>query len=154
VVEVLRSGSGLERIEVLQPVLFATMVALAGLWASHGLVPSAVVGHSQGEIAAAHVAGALTLPDAARLVVLRSALFARRLVGHGAVASVALGAGAVGSRIAGIAGLVVAGINGPSSTTLAGDLQALTQFVADCQAEGVPARIVGSTVASHCAQVD
>ncbi|MGO4429141.1 acyltransferase domain-containing protein, partial [Streptomyces sp. MCAF7] len=55
----------LERVDVVQPALFAVMVALAALWRSCGIEPDAVVGHSQGEIAAAHVAGALSFQDAA-----------------------------------------------------------------------------------------
>ncbi|WP_203735637.1 type I polyketide synthase, partial [Paractinoplanes durhamensis] len=154
VTDVLRSGDDLQRIEVLQPVLFASMVALAGLWRSYGVRPAAVIGHSQGEIAAAHIAGAFSLDDAARLVVLRSALFARRLVGHGAVASVNLGADAVADRIADRPGLAVAGINGPSATAVCGDEEALRELVAACQADGVRARVIGSTVASHGSQVD
>jgi acyl transferase domain-containing protein len=57
------STSRLEQIEVLQPVLFALEVGLSALWRSWGVEPSAVVGHSLGEVAAAHVAGALTLED-------------------------------------------------------------------------------------------
>ncbi|MGE7388873.1 type I polyketide synthase, partial [Streptomyces sp. NPDC004126] len=99
--EVLRGdGEALARIEVLQPVLFAVMVSLAELWRAAGVVPDAVVGHSQGEIAAAAVSGALSLEDAARVVVLRSQLFADELVGRGAVASVSLGADAVRGRLA------------------------------------------------------
>ncbi|MFD8288329.1 SDR family NAD(P)-dependent oxidoreductase [Streptomyces lavendulae] len=144
-----------ERIEILQPVLFAVNVSLAALWQASGVRPAAVVGHSQGEIAAAHVAGALSLEDAARLIVLRSALFARELVGNGAVASVALAADAVEERLAPWQGrLVIAGRNGPRAVTVAGDLPALEEFVASCQAEKVRARVVGSTVASHCAQVE
>ncbi|QEU89612.1 type I polyketide synthase [Streptomyces kanamyceticus] len=145
----------LERIEVLQPVLFAVHVALAGLWRSLGVEPAAVVGHSQGEIAAAHVAGALSLEDAARIVVLRSALFAEELVGRGAVASVALSSDVVEERLARWDGrLVVAGRNGPGAATVAGETGALAEFVAQCEAEDIKARVVGSTVASHCDQVD
>ncbi|KUN38634.1 hypothetical protein AQJ30_13920 [Streptomyces longwoodensis] len=158
VTDVLRGVAGapsVERIEVLQPVLFAVNVSLAALWESVGVVPSAVVGHSQGEIAAALVAGALSLRDAARIVVLRSALFAEQLVGRGAVASVALSAGEVQERLARWEGrLVIAGRNGPGAVTVAGEVPALEEFVASCKADEVRARVVGSTVASHCAQVD
>ncbi|WP_425587173.1 type I polyketide synthase, partial [Streptomyces violaceusniger] len=74
--DVLRGGEGaaaaLERVDVVQPVLWAVMVSLAELWRSCGVEPAAVIGHSQGEIAAACVAGALSLEDAARVVALRS----------------------------------------------------------------------------------
>ncbi|MEU0941143.1 type I polyketide synthase, partial [Embleya sp. NPDC005971] len=88
-VSVLRSGSEewLDRVDVVQPVLWAVMVSLAELWASFGVKPAAVVGHSQGEIAAACVAGALSLQDAAKVVALRSrAILA--LAGSGGMASV------------------------------------------------------------------
>ncbi|MFI2669260.1 type I polyketide synthase, partial [Streptomyces albidoflavus] len=158
VTDVLREAPqapSMDRIEILQPVLFAVNVALAALWQASGVRPDAVVGHSQGEIAAAHVAGALTLEDAARLIVLRSALFARELVGNGAVASVALPEDEVRQRLARWEGrLVVAGRNGPRAVTVAGDVPALEEFVDSCHADDVRARVVGATVASHCAQVD
>ncbi|GLX22913.1 type I polyketide synthase [Streptomyces lavendulae] len=154
--EVLRGdGDGLTRIEVLQPVLFTVMVSLAELWRAAGVVPDAVVGHSQGEIAAAAVSGALSLEDAAKVVVLRSQLFADELVGRGAVASVSLGADAVRARLVPYGdALSIAGINGPGTVTVAGEVAPLEELVAALEAEGVRAKIIPSTVASHCAQVD
>ncbi|WP_103350655.1 type I polyketide synthase [Amycolatopsis sp. CA-128772] len=154
VLDVLRGDEGLERIEVLQPVLFAVMVSLAAVWEAAGVRPDAVVGHSQGEVAAAHIAGVLSLADAARVVVLRSDLFARRLVGHGAIASVALSADDVRDRLAGYPGLGIAGRNGPGACTVAGDDESLHRFLAECAAADVRARIVPSTVGSHTAQVE
>jgi rifamycin polyketide synthase module 4/5/6 len=80
----------LDRVDVVQPASFAMMVGLAEVWRSCGLRPDAVVGHSQGEIAAACVAGALSLTDAARVVALRSQAIATVLAGGGGMASVAL----------------------------------------------------------------
>ncbi|WP_344942694.1 type I polyketide synthase [Sphaerisporangium flaviroseum] len=154
VVEALGDGGLLGRIDVVQPVLFAVQVGLAAVWEGLGVVPSAVVGHSQGEIAAACVAGALTLGDGARLVVERSGLFARELVGRGAVASVGLGREQVQARLGGFAGLVVAGVNGPSVTTVAGDVGVLGELVAVLEGEGVRARVVEASVASHSPQVE
>ncbi|MFE6407033.1 beta-ketoacyl synthase N-terminal-like domain-containing protein [Streptomyces sp. NPDC057837] len=158
VLDVLRQVDGapsLQRIEVVQPVLFAVMVSLADLWRACGVVPAAVVGSSQGEIAAACVSGALSLEDAAHLVVARSQLFADELVGRGAVASVALGRAETEARLAPFGErLSVAGVNGPRAVTVAGEVDALEQLVAGLEAEGVRARVVPATVASHCAQVD
>ncbi|MBK3597153.1 acyltransferase domain-containing protein, partial [Streptomyces sp. MBT51] len=87
--EVLLTDEGavlLSRVDVVQPALFAVMVSLAALWRSHGLEPDAVVGHSQGEIAAACVAGALSLEDAARVVALRSQAIGA-LAGQGGMVS-------------------------------------------------------------------
>ncbi|HZE15070.1 MAG TPA: beta-ketoacyl synthase N-terminal-like domain-containing protein, partial [Mycobacterium sp.] len=82
---------GMDRVDVVQPALFAVMVSLAELWRSIGVRPDAVIGHSQGEIAAAYVAGALSLRDAARVVTLRSKLL-RELGGRGGMVSLACGA--------------------------------------------------------------
>ncbi|NUH44514.1 acyltransferase domain-containing protein, partial [Streptomyces samsunensis] len=70
-----------DRVDVVQPVSFAVMVGLARVWLAAGVVPSVVVGHSQGEIAAACVAGGLSLEDAVRVVVLRSRAVAAGLSG-------------------------------------------------------------------------
>jgi acyl transferase domain-containing protein len=106
---------------VVQPVLFAVMVSLARVWRSYGVVPAAVVGHSQGEIAAAHVAGALSLGDAARVVCVRSRLIAAELAGRGGMASLPLPLDAVERLIAPYGGdLVVAAVNGPESVVVSG----------------------------------
>ncbi|MGK3945391.1 acyltransferase domain-containing protein, partial [Streptomyces caeruleatus] len=78
---------GFDRVDVVQPASFAVMVSLARLWQHHGIQPDAVIGHSQGEIAAAHIAGALTLEDAARVVTLRSQAIGRHLAGLGGMMS-------------------------------------------------------------------
>jgi polyketide synthase 7 len=148
-------GASLSRIEVLQPVLFSVMVALAELWRDHGVEPDAVVGHSQGEVAAACVSGALSLQDAARLIVLRSRLFADELVGKGAVASLAIARDDLLAELAPFGDrLAIAGVNSPRSVTVAGEPAALEELVARMKAGGIRARIVPATVASHCAQVE
>ncbi|MFI9387104.1 SDR family NAD(P)-dependent oxidoreductase [Kutzneria sp. NPDC052558] len=155
VADVLRGDVSLDSIEVVQPVLFAVMVSLAALWESMGVKPAVVVGHSQGEVAAACVAGGLSVVDAACLVVLRSRLFARELVGRGGVVAVALGADELADALTPWADrLSIGGMNGPRSSTVVGDLDALAELVAWCESRDVRARMIASTVASHCAQVD
>ncbi|MEU1792576.1 type I polyketide synthase, partial [Streptomyces sparsogenes] len=171
--DVLRGdGSELGRVDVVQPVLWAVMVSLAAVWADHGVVPAAVVGHSQGEIAAACVAGGLSLEDGARIVALRSKAL-RRLAGGGAMASVAAGRERVAELLAEVAGeagvegeagvdgeagaageVGVAAVNGPSSTVVSGPPEAVAAVVARAEAEGVRARVIDVDYASHGPQVD
>ncbi|AQW50870.1 type I polyketide synthase [Streptomyces violaceusniger] len=158
-VEVLRGAEGapsLERVDVVQPVLFAVMVSLAELWRSLGVRPSAVVGHSQGEIAAACVAGILSLQDAARVVALRSQAIGRVLAGKGGMVSVALPVAEVRERIAawGEERISVAAVNGPSSAVVSGEPEALDELLAACEADEVRARRVPVDYASHSAQVE
>ncbi|MFB9968218.1 type I polyketide synthase, partial [Sinosporangium siamense] len=152
--EAVRTGEGLDRVEVVQPALWAVMVSLAELWRSYGVEPSAVVGHSQGEIAAACVAGALSLEDGARVVALRSQAL-KRLAGQGGMASVALGAGQVEERLARWDGaLSVAAVNSPKTTVVAGEPGALAELLAECEAEGIRARTIAVDYASHSPQVE
>ncbi|MFB4301861.1 type I polyketide synthase [Actinomadura sp. NTSP31] len=134
----------LDRVDVVQPALFAVMVSLARLWESAGVRPAAVVGHSQGEIAAACVSGALPLDDAAKVVCLRSRAL-RKVAGSGGMASVPLRADEI--ELPG--GVWTAAVNGPSSTVVAGDADALDAFVARLQDAGVDARRVDVDYASH-----
>ncbi|WP_343240471.1 type I polyketide synthase [Streptomyces sp. SID14515] len=141
--------------DVVQPALWAVMVSLAEVWRSCGVVPGAVVGHSQGEIAAACVAGVLSLEDAARVVALRSGLIGRRLAGSGGMVSV--GAGLV--EVEGLVGrwpgrLSVAAVNGPGSVVVSGDVAALEELLGVCEAERVRVRRVSVDYASHSSQVE
>ncbi|MGX7761381.1 type I polyketide synthase [Streptomyces angustmyceticus] len=152
--DVLGDASMLERVDVVQPASWAVMVSLAGLWRSMGVVPSAVAGHSQGEIAAACVAGALTLDDGARIVALRSQLIRDKLAGSGAMGSVSLPLDEVLAHLSGLDGLSVAAVNGPRSVIISGDVNAVEDFVTARTAEGVHARMVAVDYASHSAHVD
>jgi acyl transferase domain-containing protein len=144
----------LAEIDQLQPMLFSLQVALAALWQAWGIVPDAVVGHSLGEIAAAHVAGALSLADAARVIGLRSRLL-RRVQGQGAMVLVELPAEAAVAAIAPVADQVaLAAVNGPRSSVLAGARVALEGVVAGLEAQGVFCRWVKVEVAAHSPQVD
>ncbi|PTA47924.1 type I polyketide synthase, partial [Micromonospora sp. RP3T] len=144
----------LDRVDVVQPLLFAVMVSLARLWEAEGVSPSAVIGHSQGEIAAAHIAGALSLADAAAVVALRSQAITA-LPGQGGMASIAAPADEVRARLVGVADrLGVAAVNGPSSTVVSGDLGALRDLLAGYRADGVPVRTIPVDYASHSPQVE
>ncbi|WP_253195136.1 type I polyketide synthase, partial [Streptomyces sp. MP131-18] len=144
----------LERVDVVQPALFAVMVSLAALWRSHGVEPAAVVGHSQGEIAAACVAGILTLQDAAAVVALRSKAL-RALSGLGGMVSVAVPEERALRLIARWDGrLAVGTVNGPGSVVVSGELDALDELLAACEADGVRARRIAVDYASHSPQVE
>ncbi|MEV0348471.1 SDR family NAD(P)-dependent oxidoreductase [Nonomuraea sp. NPDC050680] len=153
VVGALRAGE-LVGSEVIQPALFAVMVSLAEVWRSLGVDPAAVVGHSQGEIAAACVAGALTLDDAARIVALRSQAVVRGLAATGGMLAVALPAEEVGERLEPWAGrLWVAVHSGPAGTVVAGDVDALDELAA-AWGETVRVRRIAVDYASHTPHVE
>lgn len=144
----------LERVDVVQPVLFAVMVGLAGLWRHHGIDPAVVIGHSQGEIAAAHVAGALDLDEAARIVAVRSRVLAR-LAGTGLMASVMAGRADVEPRLESWGGRVgVAAVNGPASTVVSGEAAAVEGLVEQLRADGMRVTLVPVDYASHSGQVE
>ena len=143
-----------DQADIVQPALWAVMVSLAAAWQAAGVTPDAVVGHSQGEIAAATVAGILSLDDAAKIVARRSQAL-RELAGRGGMISVAENAGAVRDRIAPWAGrLSVAAVNGPGATVVSGDPQALEELAAACEAAGIRTRPLPVDYASHSPQVE
>ncbi|BCO73398.1 type I polyketide synthase [Mycobacterium intracellulare] len=156
-IDVLRGAPGapgMDRVDVVQPVLFAVMVSLAELWKSVGVSPDAVIGHSQGEIAAAYVAGALSLRDAARVVTLRSKLL-RSLAGPGGMLSIACSTerarellAPYGSRVS------IAAVNGRSAVVVSGDVAALDELVGFCADLELRTRRIDVDYASHSVEVE
>ena len=151
----LRQGvPGLGREDVLQPVLWAVSVALAAVWQAAGVSPDAVAGHSQGEVAAATVAGMLSLEDAAAVIAGRSRVV-MSLAGRGGMLSLAEPAAAVRERIAPFGGRVsVAVVNSPAATVVSGEPGALEELAAQCAAAGVRTHRVPIGYASHSAQAE
>ncbi|MFF0885014.1 SDR family NAD(P)-dependent oxidoreductase [Streptomyces sp. NPDC003456] len=147
-------AADLEDIDVVQPALFAVMVSLARVWRSLGVTPDVVIGHSQGEIAAACVAGALTLRDAAKIVALRSRLLAT-VAGQGRMAGVLLPEHRVRELLEGRESRIgIAAVNGPNSTAVSGETDAVEELVAACRAEGARARLIKSSVPGHSPLMD
>lgn len=141
-------------IAVIQPLLFAIEIALASLWRSWGIEPDCVVGHSMGEVAAAYVAGMLSLEDAVKVICRRSRLL-NRITGQGAMALVELPLTEAEAAIAGLEShLGIAAGNGPRSTVLAGDPAALDQVLAKLEQRGIFCRRIKVDVASHSPQVE
>jgi malonyl CoA-acyl carrier protein transacylase len=152
--EVLRDDAALDRVDVVQPALFAVLVGLARLWEHHGVKPHAVVGHSQGEIAAAYVAGALSLDDAARAVTLRSKAI-EAIAGHGGMAAVMLSREETEKRLHAYEGeLSLAAVNGPAASVVSGETNAIEKLLAELDADGVWARRIPVDYASHSMSVD
>jgi acyl transferase domain-containing protein len=154
--EIHRLGDGeeLDRIDLIQPALFAIAVGLAARWRSLGVHPTAVVGHSMGEVAAAHVAGALSLDDAARIICRRSALL-RKVSGRGAMLVVGLSMDEADEAISDCRDRVsVAVSNSPMSTVLAGDPATLNALAELLRERNVFCRHVSVDVASHSPQMD
>ncbi|MFE5759271.1 type I polyketide synthase [Streptomyces massasporeus] len=143
-----------DRVDVIQPALFAMGVALSALWRSHGIEPDAVIGHSQGEVVAAVVAGALTLEQGAQIVAQRSkAVLA--CSGQGGMALIERPQSEVEEFIAPYGqALSIAAINTSTSTVISGEAEALDQLVSELQERNVYARKVNVDYASHHAHMD
>ncbi len=156
-IEVVRGGvsaPSLDRVDVIQPVLFAVMVSLAAQWRALGIHPDAVIGHSQGEIAAAYVAGSLSLRDAAKVVVLRSKAVGA-IAGTGGMVSIPLPVERVAILVKPWSRLIsIAAQNGPSSTVVTGDTVALNELMAECERNDVPATRVPVDYASHSVHIE
>ncbi|MFF8596797.1 type I polyketide synthase [Streptomyces sp. NPDC015220] len=164
--DVLRSGEPLTRVDIIQPVLFAVMVSLATLWRSLGVEPAAVIGHSQGEIAAAVVCGALTLHDGAKIAALRSHTIHTHTStststgtgngnGNGGMASLPLNHHDTRELITPWHNhLHIAALNGPHTTVIAGDTHALNELLTHCETNNIRARRIDVDYASHTPHVE
>ncbi|MGW1074199.1 type I polyketide synthase [Streptomyces sp. NPDC002537] len=143
-----------DRIDIVQPALWAVQVALSATWRSMGVEPDVCVGHSMGEVAAAHAAGGLTLEDAAAVICRRSRLM-RDAAGRGGMLAVELSAGRA-RRAAAAYGpsVTVAAENAPDHTVLAGPAEDLAALGRALEAEGVFCRPVRVDVASHSPAVE
>jgi acyl transferase domain-containing protein/NAD(P)-dependent dehydrogenase (short-subunit alcohol dehydrogenase family)/acyl carrier protein len=145
---------GTATIDRVQPTLFALGVGLSAHWRSWGIEPGMVVGHSMGEVTAAHVAGHLTLEDAARVICVRSRLL-RRLSGRGAMLTVELSVAEAAAAIAGYeAEISVAVSNSARWTVLSGSPGAIAAVAKRLGELNVYCRAVQVDVASHSPQVD
>ncbi|HMY21804.1 MAG TPA: type I polyketide synthase, partial [Polyangium sp.] len=146
--------SRLAKTLVAQPALFAIGVALARLLQSWGVVPSALIGHSVGEIAAAHISGMLDLDQAARLVSLRARIM-QKATGLGKMVSVSLTEEEARQTIAGLEHrLGIGAINDPDSVVLSGDTEAVDKLVAELSSRGVAVRPLRVDYAFHSPQME
>src|SRR5271166_2699810 len=155
--DVVRGVAGapeLDRVDVVQPVLWAVMVSLASLWRSVGVVPVAVIVHSQGEIAAACGGGGLWWGGAAAVVGWGGGL-GGGLAGGGGWLSWGWGGGRARRLMAEWGDrLSIAAVNGVSAVVVSGEVDALEQLIARGEAEGVRVRRIDVDYASHSVQVD
>lgn len=143
---------GMDRV---QPTLFAIQVALSAMWADYGVRPTAVIGHSMGEVAAAVVSGALSLEEGTRVICRRSRLNLRA-AGIGRMASIALPRADVEAKIAQsrTPGVSVAVVASPQATVIGGDTEAVELLVRSWEEEDVPATFINVDIAAHTAHMD
>lgn len=152
--QVEETASRLDEVEIVQPAVFAIQVGLAALWESYGVMPDAVAGHSMGEVAAAYVAGILTLEDAIQVICVRSQQL-QSLKGKGAMLATELTEARAGEYLQGYESEVsIAAINGPTSTVLSGNPDKLAEIMKKLEAENLFCRWVKVDVASHSPQID
>lgn len=148
------NNSRLNEIDVVQPIIVAIEIALANLWMSKGVMPDIVIGHSLGEIAAAYVAGNITLLEAAKIICTRSKLM-KQLSGKGAMGATDLTFVEATEKLKNYENkLSVAVLNSTNSTVIAGESAALDELFVELEKEGKFNRKVKVDVASHSYQMD
>ncbi|MCG8419210.1 MAG: SDR family NAD(P)-dependent oxidoreductase [Proteobacteria bacterium] len=146
--------SAVTRTDIAQPTNAALQIALTELWASWGVRPGAIVGHSIGEVGAAYASGALSLRDALAVSFHRSRL-QRRLAGKGGMLAVGLSPQEARSRLDGVGDSVaVAAVNSMRSVTLAGDQAGLEKIAEALEQEGVFNRFLRVEVPYHSPKMD
>ncbi len=148
------TASQINQTSVAQPAIFGVQVGLTALWRAWGVTPTAIVGHSVGEIAAAYAADALSLADAVLVIYQRSRL-QQTTAGTGSMLAVGLSESAVTPYLAEYSAVVSIGaINSPTSVTLAGDTDALKAIGAALDVQKVFNRFLQVEVPYHSPQMD
>ena len=157
VAELIEHGVTAEQLvhaDVAQPLLFAIQVGIVGVLQGLGIVGAGHIGHSVGEIAAAWAAGALSLADAARVVVARSR-HQERTRGHGRMAALALGSAAARELLDEIGSpLEIGAVNATQSVTLSGPEAAIDRLAAEARRRGLACRPLDLEFAFHSAAMD
>ncbi|KDB25511.1 hypothetical protein H109_02623 [Trichophyton interdigitale MR816] len=136
---------------VVQPAITAIQIALAKTLTSYGVQPEAAVGHSVGEVAAAHISGALTLEEAVNVIYWRSQIQSKA-EGQGTMLAVGLSSSEIQKHIWRRRlkkRIEIAGLNGPRLTTLSGETEALQQLMEDFQKQDTFAKFVKVNVPYH-----
>ncbi|TGA87272.1 type I polyketide synthase, partial [Streptomyces palmae] len=147
----------LTQTHVVQPTLWAIMVALASVWKAHGITPTAVIGHSQGEIAAATIAGALSLTDAARLITHRATTLTA-LTGTGTMATLNTTEEHTDHLITSLrphtGNITIAAANSPTTTVVAGPVQEIAVLLTEAGKQGIRTHRLDVNYPSHHPQID
>ncbi|MFG0267596.1 MAG: SDR family NAD(P)-dependent oxidoreductase [Rhodopirellula sp. JB055] len=151
----------MDRTSIAQPALFAIQVAQAAMWASVGIRPSLIIGHSVGEIAAAHLSGGLDFADACRVAIHRGRTM-DLATSRGAMIAVGLTEKEAEKRIAALAKIdpsmpgtvAIAAVNGPASVTLSGDKDAIERLATSIEADSIFCRRLAVEYAFHSPQMD
>ncbi|MGV0586840.1 SDR family NAD(P)-dependent oxidoreductase [Mycobacteroides chelonae] len=145
---------GLDRDDVAQPTRFAMMIAITRLWQSYGIAPDAVVGYCHGEICAAHIAGALSLDDAARVVALRYKIL-QPLAGSGATVTLTLPVDETVQRLKDYGDrLAITGVDSPTTTVVGGEAEAVLVLTEHCRRAGIQVRHTPGSYTAHSRHVD
>ncbi|MEM7125062.1 MAG: SDR family NAD(P)-dependent oxidoreductase [Chloroflexota bacterium] len=146
--------SSLDQTQYTQPALFALEVALSRLWLSWGVQPDLLIGHSVGEIAAACVAGVFSLEDGLRLIAARGRLMGKLPQG-GEMVSCLADEATVEEAIAPYSEMVsIAAVNGPESTVISGQREAIQEIVGQLEAEDIKTRQLTVSHAFHSPLMD
>ena len=147
------SGSRLGRTDIAQPAILAIQLGLVALWRAWGVSPDAVVGHSVGEIAAAHAAGAISLDQAVEIAFHRGRLM-HEAAGRGRMVAVEVSAERAADALRGYEQrLALAAVNGPTSVVLSGETESLAAVIAAFEARGVTCRMLAVDYAFHSPQM-